>query len=105
MVFCRAPCATNWKEVQMLRIIFTLISLAVLTACATAADPQAANRICGADSLQHLLGEPGSQVALLGLPAPLRMIDPGTMVTRDFRPDRINFEMDETGVIRLISCG
>jgi Peptidase inhibitor I78 family len=89
----------------MFRIIFTLATLAIPGACATAVDPQAASRICGADKVQYLLGEPGSQVALLGLPGPLRMIDPGTMVTQDFRPDRINFEMDEAGNIRRISCG
>jgi peptidase inhibitor I78 family protein len=89
----------------MLRFIFALTSLAILAACATAADPLAGSRTCGADRLQHLLGQPGSQVALLGLPGPLRMIDPGTMVTQDFRPDRINFEMDEAGNIRRISCG
>jgi hypothetical protein len=47
-------------------------------------------------------------VSHLGVSAPLlarRMIGPGTMVTMDHRPDRLNICFDERGVITRVYKG
>lgn len=36
---------------------------------------------------------------------PCRLIAPGTVVTEDFRPERVNFVVDEQGVIKDIRFG
>jgi Peptidase inhibitor I78 family len=35
----------------------------------------------------------------------VRWIEPGMAVTMDFRPDRLNVELDEDGVITAMRCG
>ncbi|MDX5366776.1 MAG: hypothetical protein LPK88_10075 [Alphaproteobacteria bacterium] len=37
--------------------------------------------------------------------ATIRVIRPGTMVTKDFRIDRLNVDVDESGKITRIYCG
>ena len=37
--------------------------------------------------------------------ADLRHIRPDSQVTMDFRPDRVNFKIDEDGRITEITCG
>jgi hypothetical protein len=35
----------------------------------------------------------------------IRPIGPDTAVTRDFRPDRVNVEIDRNNTITRVSCG
>lgn len=37
--------------------------------------------------------------------ANIRVIHPNTMVTKDFRPDRLNVEVDEEGSVTRVYCG
>lgn len=34
-----------------------------------------------------------------------RVIRPGTMVTMDFRPDRLNIDVDDKGIVTNLRCG
>ena len=36
---------------------------------------------------------------------PVRIIHPGTAVTMDYRDDRLNMEINETGTIFRVACG
>ena len=36
---------------------------------------------------------------------PYRILPPGSMMTKDYRPERVNFDVTETGVITRIWCG
>ncbi|MFC3613272.1 I78 family peptidase inhibitor [Lutimaribacter marinistellae] len=39
------------------------------------------------------------------LPAPHRVLGPGTVVTQDFRPDRLNVYVNDEAVIERLTCG
>ena len=60
---------------------------------------------CDAAAYQYLVGQ--SRASLQGqvLPAPVRLIGPGTAVTMDHNPGRLNLRYDARGVIREVSCG
>ena len=60
---------------------------------------------CGAAALQGLVGQTGEIATLLVLDRPIRVITPGMPVTRDYRLDRINFDLDDAGGIVRIWCG
>ena len=60
---------------------------------------------CGADNLRALIGKPRSALNGVTLPASVRIISPGTPVTMDYSPTRLNIDLDEKGVIVDLRCG
>lgn len=58
---------------------------------------------CGAAQYRGLIG---SNIAAVTLPAEsgIRIIQPDTPVTQDFRPDRLNVITDANGVITSVEC-
>src|SRR5262245_42350254 len=58
---------------------------------ATAADT------CGASQYQALIGTPASAIDLSTYPAGTRIVTPETMVTQDFRADRLNITTGTDG--------
>jgi hypothetical protein len=65
---------------------------------------------CDASNAQGLIGKARSQK--LGADAlrrtgarTLRWITPGTMVTMDFREDRLNLHLDARGRVTKVNCG
>ena len=87
----------------MKRMNLTGLTLAgTLTATgAFATDPLAS---CGADTMQKLLGQ-NVETATDLIPETARIIPPNSAVTQDYRPNRVNVNLDETGVITRIWCG
>ncbi|PWK61525.1 I78 family peptidase inhibitor [Roseicyclus mahoneyensis] len=77
------------------------LALALLPACVQAQSDDA----CGAAGFQGLIGQTGQIARLLELAQPARVIGPGDMVTMDYRPDRINFEIDDHDRIAVVRCG
>ena len=75
--------------------------LVLLPACVQAQTEDA----CGASGFQGLIGQTGEIARLLDLNQHLRVIEPGMAVTMDYRPDRINFEIDEQDRIAVVRCG
>ncbi|EQB09091.1 MAG: hypothetical protein K0R64_2643 [Novosphingobium lindaniclasticum] len=64
---------------------------------------------CGADQLAAYVGQPASDEAIAAITAwrggkPMRVLKPGTAVTMDFRPDRLNVQVDEQGKIKGFTC-
>lgn len=81
-----------------------VLALAVgLMACSPSEEP--ARDACGAAGMQDLVGQSRDVLAAMTLPAGTRVIEPGTKVTRDYRPDRLNIEIDAAGVIVRVACG
>lgn len=64
-------------------------------------DPNA----CGASGMQNLIGKDDDVLAAFTLPQGTRFIYPGTPVTEDYRPDRLNIDIDQSGVITGVWCG
>jgi hypothetical protein len=97
----------NTSEIYaMLRLVFLGFSVAALAACQSNGEtaPDMAET-CGADALQHLVGEPRSAFERTGVEVPTRILPPGSAMTMDHRPDRLNVDLDEDGRIARIWCG
>ncbi|MDO9527200.1 MAG: I78 family peptidase inhibitor [Gemmobacter sp.] len=61
--------------------------------------------LCGASTLQTLIGGPVSAYDAKTAKGAVRIIPPGTAVTMDFSPDRLNIETDAKGVVTRVTCG
>ena len=59
---------------------------------------------CKASSYQGLVGQSRSILTTMMLPAGSRVVGYGDPVTTDFRPERLNVEIDQGGRISKISC-
>lgn len=55
--------------------------------------------------IDHPYEEAQSVLTPSGPVATIRVIRPGTMVTRDYRIDRLNVDLDEKDTVRKIYCG
>lgn len=91
----------------------TLAAVVALAACQAAEAPfkpapdpaPPAPDLCGAGDLAGLIGQPNTVLERMVFDGPVRVIPPGTAVTMDYMPKRINFELDKKGLIRRIRCG
>lgn len=105
-----------------MRALLTACAALALTACgqtttteepvaetpAPVAAPQTreeatAQDTCGASNYAAMIG---SNLAAVTFPAEsgIRIIQPGSMVTEDFRPDRLNVNVDANGIITSLEC-
>lgn len=60
---------------------------------------------CGASDLQYLVGQRGRVLDGMRFSQDLRVIQPGTSVTMDYRADRLNIRIDDRDVIVEVACG
>ncbi|WP_225028700.1 I78 family peptidase inhibitor [Xinfangfangia pollutisoli] len=67
-------------------------------------EPEPDPNACGAADLQFLVGQKRSVLAMMSLPAPVRVIEPGMAVTMDYNADRLNIELDEQNRISRVYC-
>jgi hypothetical protein len=51
------------------------------------------------------VGQSGQIARLLVLDQPVRVIPPNSAVTMDYRPERINFDLDAADRISAVRCG
>lgn len=64
---------------------------------------------CGAAMLGSYIGQPASDSTIAAIREwrgdnPVRVIRPGTIVTMDYRPQRLNIDVDESGTITGFRC-
>ncbi len=64
---------------------------------------------CGADQLGGYLGQPASDSVIAAIrqwrgDKPVRVLRPGMAVTMDYRPERLNVQVDGDGKIKGFSC-
>jgi hypothetical protein len=96
-----------------------VFSIAVLSLSACASSPAAQDAasattsgsgVCQADKVQWAVGQEANQANMgrvwresgAGL---IRPIGPNQAVTRDYREDRVNVELDDKNQITKVSCG
>ena len=89
--------------------LFAVPPFVALIACAPASDvppvdPLPPENACGAERYQSLVGTAVDAAQFAGHDT-VRIIPPGTAVTMDYRPTRLNVETDTAGVITRIYCG
>lgn len=86
----------------------------LLGACAASPAPPTvvggSGHLCKTEGLDDLIGQPGtSDLAAMALKrsgaATLRWIQPGMMVTMDFRQDRLDIHLDAANKVTKITCG
>lgn len=86
-----------------MRFLVLITAALAVTACQV---PGAApTDSCGAAARQSLVGSSVSVLATLDLPPPVRVIGPNTIVTLDFREDRLNIYTDNANRIIRVACG
>ena len=79
-----------------------VIVLALLGCRETPSELGQAEDVCGAAELQSLVGQ---NVAALG-DRSVRLIPPGTAITKDYRTERLNADLDAPGgTILRLWCG
>ena len=61
--------------------------------------------LCGADQLQHLIGQPKSVLDGIRFAQPVLILDPDSVVPSGYRPDRLIIELLEYDTITLVTCG
>jgi len=60
---------------------------------------------CGASRFQSLIGRHQNDIDRASLPSATRILCHDCMATMDFRPDRLNVELDEREVVTKVRCG
>ncbi len=71
----------------------------------TGATPTKPADACGAAALQGLVGQPRSVLDTMRFSQPVRVIAPGSAVTMDYVPQRLNIVLNTAGKIAQVQCG
>ncbi|WP_213981816.1 I78 family peptidase inhibitor [Sphingomonas sp. dw_22] len=95
----------------MIRLALPLIALAA-GGCMQNSPPktEVPGVQCNANGLKRLIGQQRSPEAetlakQLSNAKTVRWLEPGSVMTMDFRPDRLNLNVDEQGRITSARCG
>ena len=87
--------------------LLPMVALAALAACGDGyrveRDPTGQLGICPAPAFQQFVGQPYANTKF-DWPS-LRVIRPGDAVTKDYREDRLNIDLDAKDRITRIWCG
>ena len=67
--------------------------------------PTGMDNSCDGERYGTLVGQDATALERVLIMREVRVIRPGMVVTQDYRPDRINFEIDAAGRIARITCG
>ena len=81
------------------------LCLLALALAGCVAPPTPEQNTCGTDGMQGLIGRDKSVFAAMTLPAGTRIISPGMAITEDYRPSRLNIDLDKAGRIVRVWCG
>jgi hypothetical protein len=81
-----------------------------VSGCAASPAPQSAARSCDASLTQALVGQPetseaAAQAQRLSGAGIVRWLQPGQIITMEFRADRLNLVLDARSRIESIRCG
>lgn len=87
-----------------LRLAALPLPLALLAACASGSGTGDVAQ-CGGTEAAALIGQPLEPDAIADRHAPVRIIEPGMMVTMDHLPSRLNIRIDEYERITEVYCG
>ncbi|MEL6959556.1 MAG: I78 family peptidase inhibitor [Pseudomonadota bacterium] len=92
----------------------TFLMMAFLVGCGGVAPPSVPTRpavppldqnACDGAQFADLIGQDATALEQVLIMRPVRVIRPLTAISMDFRPDRLNFEIDATNRVARIYCG
>jgi hypothetical protein len=71
---------------------------------------QSSSRECNAEPVQYAVGqhytpELGEKVRELSGATVMRTLQPGQVVTMEYRFDRVSLHLDDQGIVTMVSCG
>lgn len=90
-----------------MRLIAVLSMLALVVSCGQRTEDAVefdGTPTCGAEALQHLLGQPEAVLSRVNLPRTTRILRPDDVIALDFSPDRLTIDIDGIGRISSITC-
>ncbi|WP_439124596.1 I78 family peptidase inhibitor [Marivita sp.] len=88
-----------------MRIFYILSVCLGLAACQEATVAEKPTESCGSDQMSHLMGLQRSQLESIAFSQPHRILGPNDPATTDFRGERVNFALDDSGAVTRIYCG
>jgi len=60
---------------------------------------------CGMEDVQHFVGRPRVSVPRTAVPENYRVVGPNSVVTMDYRPDRLTIRVDDNDMVESLACG
>jgi Peptidase inhibitor I78 family len=60
---------------------------------------------CGMENLQHYVGQPRVNVPRGAMPDVYRVVGPNSVVTMDYRADRLTIRVNESDIVESLACG
>jgi len=86
-------------------LIAPLFFLAACHAPPLAPSPDQTEGRCGAAGYQDLVGDSADTIDQASLPAGTRVLYPDSMMTKDYRMDRLNIYINADGKVDRVDCG
>ena len=100
---------------QAFAIVAALAALGLGTGCARIAqkfkpaegyvEPERPNDSCNSMAYRSYVGQGSEALYDLVFVDPVRILPPGAMMTQDYNPTRLNFDLDGSGTITRVWCG
>ncbi|WP_312530306.1 I78 family peptidase inhibitor [Paracoccus sp. (in: a-proteobacteria)] len=87
--------------------LLMLAPVLMVAACVETQPPatiEPAPDACKASSFQGLIGQPAAAVEKMKFPEGTRILRPNMAVTADYRVDRLNVEIGNSGKVEKVSC-
>lgn len=88
-----------------MRIYTALAVCLALIACQEVTVAKNPVESCGAEDMSHLMGLQRAQLESIAFSQPHRILGPNDPMTKDYRLDRVNFYLDDSGTVVRIDCG
>lgn len=88
----------------MKQAALAICAMALVAACQPVVSDGPDLGTCGADALQGLVGQPASVLETMKFAGETRIVRPDMAVTMDYRPDRLNIEIDRAERISRVHC-
>ena len=85
--------------------LLALVAPLALIGCMETPEAPPPNDVCGASKFAHVVGTPHTEHDFSGPKRTVRIIPPDSMVTLDYREDRLNVSIDKKGIVKDVYCG
>ncbi|NSX56035.1 I78 family peptidase inhibitor [Parasulfitobacter algicola] len=84
-----------------------LLLILPLVACTPIAEPDASADLksCKGDEFAYLVGQTTDELEKTLILQPVRMIRPGSIVSQEYMPQRMNIHVNNAGKVQRLSCG
>lgn len=82
---------------------FSSVFFASLAACAE--ETPDADNVKPSCDFQNYIGMDVTVEGLEGFERPYRILEPDSMATTDYNPERVNFHVDKEGIVIDVRCG